>query len=821
MRLYSGTSQQFITDTAQNQISEKLKISFFSHYRFYPSPGEINSWKNSLRAMALVFQQADLTDHGVLLEYQLPLTSRRLDCMICGRDAEGKDNAMIGELKQWEKCTEAYGDNEVLTWIGTGQRETLHPSVQVGQYKMYLEDTHTAFYEDQDPVFLNACTYLHNYSCDKSDYIFSSKFEKALERYPLFTGDDVDRLTRHLAGKLERGEGLEVLKRVEESEYRPSKKLMEHVGAVIKGNAAYILLDEQLIAYDAVLAHAKRGFHDKKQAVILIKGGPGTGKSVIAINLMADLLLKGYNAHYATGSKAFTETLRKVIGARGSVQFKYFNSYAEADLNAVDILIADEAHRIRETSNSQFTPKERRTNLPQIDELLRASKVAVFFIDDHQVVRPNEIGSVDYIKEKAIAAGATVAEYELEAQFRCNGSDAFVNWVNNTLGIQRTANTMWDEKDEFDFKIFSSADVLEQAIRQKVKSGSTGRITAGFCWKWSDPSSDGTLKDDVIIGDYHRPWNAKPDAARLAPRIPKASLWAYDPNGINQVGCVYTAQGFEFDYIGLIWGPDLTYNFDTQSWIGDKTKSHDKTVKKSGDRFIDLVKSTYRVLLSRGLKGCYVYFMDKDTERFVKSRIENAVNIELENQMVSIPEVPIMEREVILPFRRLRPEEVKPYVNCVPLYDLAVAAGRFSEEQSVNEFPGTGNIDVNGDFEWVELADTFRLQPGLFVARVVGESMNRRIPNGSWCLFRLHPKGTRQGKVVLVQHRKIYDADTGGHYTVKVYKSEKSSHDDNTWEHKRIILKPDTFAPGFEPIELTAEDAQDLKVIAELVAVLG
>jgi len=621
MRLFAGTSQQFIEDTIQNQIAEKLKLAFFNYFRYHPSHSEINSWRNSLRAVSQVVQFANLLNQGIILEYQLPLTSRRLDCLICGRDAASKDNAVIIELKQWDKCEEADGENEVLTWVG-GKREMLHPSVQVGRYKMYLQDTHTAFHEDSNPIVLNACTYLHNYNYYSDDALFSGKFKTALENYPLFTADDVNKLKNYLIVKLEKGDGIEVLRRIEESKYRPSKKLMDHVGNIVRGKPEYILLDEQQIVYDKVLSSAKQGFHDKQKTVIVIKGGPGTGKSVIAINLMADLLLKGYNAHYATGSRAFTETLRRIIGSRGAAQFKYFNSYSDAENNALDVLIADEAHRLRETSNSRFTPRSKRLNIPQIEELINASKVIAFFIDDDQIVRPGEIGSVQYIKEYAHKNNCKIFEYELEAQFRCNGSDAFVNWINNTLGIKRTANVIWDQFEEFDFRVFDSPTELEKAIRDKVNAGHTGRVTAGFCWVWSNPNPDGSLKDDVVIGEYRRPWNARPEARILAAGIPKSNIWAYNPNGINQIGCVYTAQGFEFDYTGVIFGNDLVYNFDSQSWEGHPENSADNVVKRSQNKFIDLVKSTYRVLLSRGMKGCYVYFMDKDTERFFKSRIE-------------------------------------------------------------------------------------------------------------------------------------------------------------------------------------------------------
>ena len=626
MRLFAGTSQQFIQDSIRNEIATKLKNAFFEYYRYNPSPAEINSWRNSLKEISDVFVEADLTDHGIILEYQLPLTSKRLDCLISGKDKFEKDNAVIIELKQWSKCSEASGDNEVLTWVGGDEREVLHPSVQVAQYTMYLQDTQTAFYSDENPdenpVFLSSCTYLHNYSYAPEDVIFSDKFSDIIKSYPLFTADNTDGLKEFLLDKLENGEGLEVLKKIENGKYKPSKKLMDHIGNLIKGKPEYTLLDEQLVVFDKVLSCVKNDFFDDQKKVVIVKGGPGTGKSVIAINLMSSLLLDGYNAHYATGSRAFTETLRKIVGMRGSAQFKYFNSYMNEEQNSLDVLIADEAHRIRKTSNNRYTPRENKSEIMQIEELINVAKVLVLFIDDDQVVRPDEIGSVEFIKEYAKKNNCQVFEYELEAQFRCNGSDGFVNWINNTLGIKKTANVIWTQKEEFDFRIMSSPEELETSIIEQINDGFTGRLTAGFCWSWSQPNRDGTLVDDVVIGNFTRPWNAKQDAKRLAKGIPKASLWAYDPTGMKQVGCVYTIQGFEFDYVGVIFGKDLMYNFDTQRWEGHQEYSEDSVVKRSKDRFTDLVKNTYRVLLSRGMKGCYVYFMDKDTENFFKSRIE-------------------------------------------------------------------------------------------------------------------------------------------------------------------------------------------------------
>jgi hypothetical protein len=278
--------------------------------------------------------------------------------------------------------------------------------------------------------------------------------------------------------------------------------------------------------------------------------------------------------------------------------------------------VTDEAHRIRDVSSNRFTPANKKSGLKQLEELIRSARVSVFLIDDHQVVRPGEIGSVAYIREYSEKHQCAVREVELEAQFRCNGSDTFVRWLNATLGVDECSPFQWNAHHAFDFQIISSPEELEQAIRTKVDAGATGRLVAGFCWPWSDPNKDGTLVDDVKVGKFSRPWNARPDSGRLAKGIPKSSLWAYHPNGINQVGCVYTAQGFEFDYVGVIFGEDLIV--DHARWVGDKSKSHDTTVKRSKEDFVRLVKNTYRVLLSRGMKGCYVCFTHPETEEHFK-----------------------------------------------------------------------------------------------------------------------------------------------------------------------------------------------------------
>ncbi len=622
MRLYAGMSGAFIEDTVRNQIARKLADAFFQYYGYPAAKSEVAAWGNSLRAMAQVVQFANLSDHGVVVEYELPSSSRRLDFMICGHNASSRDEAVIVELKQWSECKSADAEGLVSTWVGRKIREVAHPSVQVGQYQQYLADTHSAFYEGDNPIRLSACSYLHNYEIHPNDELLAAKFADTIARYPLFSSAAVDDLTAYLRERLSAGHGDVVLARIEQSTYRPSRKLMDYVAETIAGRGPWVLLDDQLEAFEKIRAAVAAAVTHGRRQVIIVRGGPGTGKSVLAVNLLGRFLAEGRIAHYATGSRAFTKTLWKLVGSRARPVLKYFNGYRNAMPGEIDALICDEAHRIRETSNDRYTPKAKKSTEPQIRELLRAAKVAIFFIDDRQGVRPKEIGSSEYIKKHADDLNYEVSEFDLEVQFRCAGSAGFINWISNTLGIERTANQLWTGAEEFDFQIFPTPESMEAAIKAKTREGITARLAAGYCWDWSSPNPDGMLIDDIVIGDWRRPWNARPEAGRLAEGIPPADLWATDPGGVDQVGCIYTAQGFEVDYIGVIWGKDLIYDLDGQTWVGDKKESRDRTVKQSKENFLQLVKNTYRVLLSRGMKGCYVCFVDKNTERFVRSRMD-------------------------------------------------------------------------------------------------------------------------------------------------------------------------------------------------------
>lgn len=624
MQLYSGASTDFIAGTATNAITDRLITNFERHYRYRPGDAEVRSWQNSLSRFARVLEIADLRDQGVIVEYQLPLTSKRLDVMVTGADrASGDDAAVIIELKQWDEVSPSYVDDCVETWVGGGLRKVLHPSRQAADYQRYLLDTHTTF-SDGD-VGLRSCSYLHNLATDRAQAIFDEAFAELIAANPSFVAEGTGDLASYLDHQVGGGEGGRVLDAVLAGRYRPHPRLMSHVAEVIDNEPAFVLLDEQRVAANEIIARVRNRQLAERPSVVIVRGGPGTGKSLIAVHVMADLARQGFAAVHATGSKAFTSTLQATVGRRASSMFRYFNNFGKVEPHSIDLLVADEAHRIRETSNTRFTRKADRTDRPQVEELITAAKVAVFFIDDRQVVRSGETGSVQLIRDTAAALGADVVEHELEAQFRCNGSDSFIQWVDNTLDIERTSHVLWQSDDPFQVAIAESPQELEADIRSWAAKGESARLVAGYCWPWSDPNPDGTLVDDVVIGTWSMPWNARPDSRRLADGIPASHFWATDPGGLDQVGCVYTAQGFEFDHVGVIWGRDLVWRA-REGWVFQPEHNKDRTAKrgltKHPERFARLVAQTYRVLLTRGMRSCTIYFEDPETENFIRSRIE-------------------------------------------------------------------------------------------------------------------------------------------------------------------------------------------------------
>jgi hypothetical protein len=296
--------------------------------------------------------------------------------------------------------------------------------------------------------------------------------------------------------------------------------------------------------------------------------------------------------------------------------FKYFNSFIDAEKNELEVLICDEAHRIRETSVSRFTQAAQRTGRPQVDELMATARVPVFLLDEHQVVKPGEIGTVEAVKSHAVNLGFRVHHVPLEGQWRCGGSRAYEEWVLTLLGLDPGDPQRWPGDDHFEIALAESPAEMEVVLRGKMQENYSARIAAGYCWPWSSPRRDDTLVPDVRIGDWARPWNVKGD--RSVGTAPASALWATMDGGFEQVGCVYTAQGFEYDWSGVIIGPDLVARNGRLVTVRDRNKDPELTKRSVTDLQVDRhIRNIYKVLLTRGMAGTVIYAVDPETQHFL------------------------------------------------------------------------------------------------------------------------------------------------------------------------------------------------------------
>ena len=751
-------------------------------------------------------------DMGVALEYTVPQTSKRIDVLLTGEDEAGTPKLVIIELKQWSEAR--FSEKDGIVWARrggkAGETEGAHPSYQAWSYAALLNDFNTAVYEGG--VALQPCAYLHNYP-RRDGVIDHPAYAPHMQRAPLFLKKEADQLKAFIRQHVRHGDKRNLLYLIEHGKIRPSKMLADSVAGLLQGKQEFVLVDDQKLVFETVLqadAKAHKPTHkglDKGKAprkqVVIVQGGPGTGKTVVAVNLLAALLQRQRNARYVSKNAA----PRSVYAAKLTGTFKKTHihnlfsgsgGFVNSAANAFDTLLVDEAHRLNEKSGLYGNLGEN-----QVKEVINAARCTVFFVDDDQRVTLADVGHSDELRKWARELGADVTELELASQFRCSGSDGYLAWLDDVLGIRPTANATL-EAGEYDFRVLDSPTALHALIDSQNRASNKARVVAGYCWGW--PSKKDPSAFDIVIPEhgYRRQWNLTQDG----------SLWIMADESVAQVGCIHTCQGLEVDHVGVIIGPDLVYR-DGRVQTDPKARAKsDKSIRGLGammkrdpqgaqalaDR---IIKNTYRTLMTRGMKGCHVYCCDPALAEYLRGRLGQRVH-------ATEPTLPAPPSAKVLPLRRVSDAERAQGVPAVPVVSLKFAAGSFSDPQALED----------GATEWVELPEWVKPQPGLFVAQVVGESMNKRIPNGAWCLFRANPQGTRNGKIVVVQHRSISDPETGGSYTVKRYRSEKVMDADGTWRHERIELVPESDGVGFEVMTIKPNDVDALSVIAEWLMVV-
>lgn len=792
MLVYSATKQKFIDDVRSNAIGALVENEVSRRLGRNSPRNEVLSWENSLQFMMNVLLDKDIpASAGVAIEYNIPLTNRRVDFILTGKNAQRDDAAVIVELKQWQTVEVTSKDAIVRTQLGGAIRETTHPSYQAWSYAALIEDYNETVRSES--ISLVPCAYLHNMKSAAS--INDPFYGDHTRRAPVFISPDAMRLSQFLKQHIRYGDSNDVMYRIEHGVIKPSKNLADALCSMMQGNAEFMMIDEQKVVYETAIDLAHRAVSGNKQCLI-VRGGPGTGKTVVAINLLVELTRREMMTQYVTRNSAPREVYKKKLtGTKKKTHidnlFKGSGSYTDTEADTFHALIVDEAHRMNEKSG-MF----QNLGVNQIKEVINASRVSIFFIDEAQRVTLKDIGSVEQIQHWAQEQGAEVHELELSSQFRCNGSDGYLAWLDNTLQVRTTANPDLEDVD-YDFRVFDDPNAMRDAIRAR-NCTNRARMVAGYCWSWNSKKDPEAM--DIVLPEhgFSAQWNLNDDGM----------LWAIAKKSVEQVGCIHTCQGLEFDYVGVIIGEDLVIRNGRVITRVEQRAGQDRSVHgykklykeqpESASRLADqIIKNTYRTLMTRGQKGCYLYATDPETREYFASFVRpqgDIVATPAASPLVGLS-LPVVPHQEALPFERH-----------VPIYDLDVAAGGFSELQEA---------EIK---HWVELPDFIRPAADLFVCRVVGESMNQRIPDGAWCLFRANPAGTRQGKIVLVQHRSIEDPDHGGSYTVKQYQSEKVE-EYGELVNQRIRLRPQTSASGYVDIVLE-DELDDVSVIGEFLTVL-
>lgn len=618
MLVYEATKRDFIEAVETDTITDKINSCY--EEKIGKSPiSQINSWHNSMEFMYKILNDSEIPmECGVAIEFTIPTTSKRVDFILSGLDELDNESVIIIELKQWQKAELVKGkENIVKTYVGKGLREVTHPSYQAWSYASLIEDFNETVQNDN--ISLYPCAYLHNYNL-KDDPISSEYYSEIIKKAPLYGAGDVFNLRNFIKKYIKYGDNRNILYKIDYGKIRPSKRLQDSLDVMLKGNDFFVMIDEQKVAFETALEMARDSYCDDKKRVLIVEGGPGTGKSVVAINLLVNLINDDMVTFYVTKNSAPREVYYKRL--KGEYKMNYIKNlfqgsgkFVESEPNENDVLIVDEAHRLNEKSGMYRNKGEN-----QIKEIINAAKTAIFFIDNNQRVHIDDIGSVDLIKEFAYDFNAEVRHIKLESQFRCNGSNGYLSWLDDTLQIRNTANYNGFDFD-FDFKVIDNPNDLKQLIF-KMNTENNARLLAGYCWDWKKDERYNTNHHDIKIDDFGMSWN-----------LDTTSTWAIDEESVNEIGCVHTSQGLEFDYVGIILGEDISYkdgkiitDFNKRAKTDRSLFGIKKLYKESPEKALkiadEIIKNTYKTLMTRGMKGCYIYCVDRNLQEYFKDKVK-------------------------------------------------------------------------------------------------------------------------------------------------------------------------------------------------------
>ena len=640
MIIYSSTKQSFIQDFEQGILVKKLHQTLTEKYRRV-GESEIHSWQTSLSYMANVMRDFAIPDlAGVAIEYIVPNTQKRVDFIITGLDQQDKEHVVIVELKQWSEAFKVTDkDNIVSTYLGGKIREVTHPAYQAWSYCSLIEN----FNEDVQnrPIELHPCAFLHNFDESISSELRDPIYHGILDISPMFTLGHMDRLRDFIKTYIPKPDTTNIMESIEHGKLRPSKALQDSILSMLQGNKEFVLIDDQKVEFERIKSTALEAIKNNKKTVYIVRGGPGTGKSVVAINLLAECIHSGYMAQYITSNAAprnvYSAMLQKGLKKTEiKALFQSSSTFHTRSKNALQIAIVDEAHRLREKSGMYQNEGE-----DQIKEIINASLFSVFFIDRNQRVTFKDSGTIDKILKFSHEHKALIYEGALESQFRCNGSDGYLAWLDNVLQIAKTANYDGFEGD-YDFRIYDNPNEMYDAIKLKNEINNKSRILAGYCWNWPKEGRTTTLVKDIQIPEHNFgiSWN-----------LGNSTTYAIDPDSINEAGCIHTTQGLEFEYVGVIIGDDLRYENGKLIVDINKRAKTDQSIKGIKKLFKEnpeeaqrianeIVKNTYRTLMTRGQKGCYIYCTNKELANYFKLAYRHQLSYTYNNAQILLESQP-------------------------------------------------------------------------------------------------------------------------------------------------------------------------------------
>ena len=622
MIVYNGVKRDFMNSVDQDTLADEIEQTVLQKMGRRTVANEFMSWVNSYNYMYKVVNDPEIPENaGVAIEYNIPQTAKRVDFMISGYDGDSRPGMVIVELKQWSSLHKVEeSDALVETYVGGGRRKVVHPSYQAWSYAQLISDYNSVVQDEQ--VKLAPCACLHNYRRKEQDPLDDPQYDLYTGEAPSFTMGQVKELRQFIKKCIRKGDSGEVLYRIDHGKIRPSKSLQDAIASMIRGNPEFVMIDEQRVVYEEILKISRKCMKDHRKRTVICQGGPGTGKSVIAIQLLAELTKRGQFVQYASKNQAPRQVyLKKLKGFRKKSgvdnMFKGSACYTKVGCNLINTLLVDEAHRL--IARSQYTKAETgREN--QIREMIHAAMCSVFFIDESQRVTLEDIGSVDEIKKRAQEEKSEVIEMELLSQFRCNGSNGYLAWLDDVLEIRETANYNLDGLD-YDFRICETPEEVRRLIVEKNQIANKARILAGYCWDWPKKHRCDANYHDIKIGDFEISWN-----------LETGQVFALSEDSVNEAGCIHTTQGLEFDYVGVIIGDDLRYEDGhvvtdfTKRASTDKSLNGIKKLNKENPqeaqrRAEEIIKNTYRTLMTRGMKGCYVYCTDPGMAEYLRRRL--------------------------------------------------------------------------------------------------------------------------------------------------------------------------------------------------------